>query len=296
MNITAHPRVDTFTHTRRIHFSLRSWTRNVQQSSILSRPAWIEIDISHHKLKSNYSQKCFLGLLFVSILRILGFVTGGECFTRIVRNGCWDKLWGSLRAQLWIIVTISNLIPSLCPKNSATPCFPREFDLFAAFRGVNKFTFLHSSVRKLLAVEIHYGGIIDIYSSRWGRKRAEATPTQPLFEFIHCYQVLLAINHSEKSSYTFLCSTTFSSAFWGDSQEKFHARQVYRWRQLERMRKTYLTWWQQEMCVLHSPTTRSNLFHAVRFSLQNFHIFLPLMSTIRLCRGCLESFSAKREI
>lgn len=57
--------------TRRIHFSLRNWTRNVQQSFILSRPAWIEIDISHHKLKSNYSRKCFLGLLFVSILRIL---------------------------------------------------------------------------------------------------------------------------------------------------------------------------------------------------------------------------------
>lgn len=78
------PRLSTHsTLTRRIHFSLRNWTRNVQQSSILSRLAWIEIDISHHKLKSNYSRKCFLGLLFVSILRIftLGvFFSGGSKF------------------------------------------------------------------------------------------------------------------------------------------------------------------------------------------------------------------------
>jgi hypothetical protein len=35
--------------------------------------------------------------------------------------------------------------------------FPREFDLFAAFRGVNKFTFLHWSA-KVLATKINYGG------------------------------------------------------------------------------------------------------------------------------------------
>jgi hypothetical protein len=29
-------------------------------------------------------------------------------FARIVRSWCWDKLRGSLRAQLWIIVTIST--------------------------------------------------------------------------------------------------------------------------------------------------------------------------------------------
>ena len=65
------------------------------------------------------------------------------------------------------------------------------------------------------------------------------------------------------SSYTFSCSTTFSSAFWGDSQEKFHARQVYRWRQLERMRKTLLTWWQGEMYATQSDNSKQ--FISCRF-------------------------------
>lgn len=68
--------------------------------------------------------------------------------------------------------------------------------------------------------------------------------------------------------FTFFCFATSSSAFCGDSQEKFHARQVYWWRQLERMWKAHFKahlWYDGgEKCVLRSPRNQKQ-FVSCRF-------------------------------